>query len=229
MSAGAGGSAAGELDFEHHVPAGAGDGAPVAVLLHGRGSHMGDLQSVRDGLPEGTVVVTPQAPHPGRSWGYGPGWAWYRYVAGDRLVAGTLETSLDRLHALLDRLDEILPLRPGPLFLGGFSQGGTTGLAYALRDPARLAGVLSFSGFLPADGIVDLDRAGELDVFWGHGVRDPNIPHALAERGRARLEAAGADVEARDYEIGHWIDPGELADAARWMARRVPAPAPPST
>ena len=66
---------------------------------------------------------------------------------------------------------------------------------------------------------MDLDpgAAGGPPVFWGHGRKDPNIPHALALRGRKRLREAGTQLEARDYAIGHWIDPEELADAVRWM------------
>lgn len=163
------------------------------------------------------MLVTPQAPHPGHPWGYGPGWAWYRYVAEDRLVPETLETSLAALHHFLTRLPGLLPVVPGPVFLGGFSQGGTTSLAYALGRPDRVAGVLNFSGFLPAEGIVDLDGPPAVPIFWGHGRRDPSIPFGLAERGRRRLEEVDAPMRAEDYDTGHWIDPGEMRDAAEWM------------
>jgi len=205
-----------------HVPPEARDGSPVAVLLHGRGSHREDLQGLRGHLPTGTVLVTPEAPHPGGPWGYGPGWAWYRYVAEDRVEGGTLLASLEALDELLDGLPALLPVRPGPAVLGGFSQGGTTGLAWALTRPGRAAGVLLFSGFLVDDPSVpvDGDAGSSLEVFWGHGTKDPAIPHALAVRGRERLSRAGATVDARDYPIGHWIAPEELRDARAWLASR---------
>lgn len=207
------------LEFRVHLPEGAAPGIPVGVLLHGRGSHMGDLQGLRPGLPGGMALVTPQAPHPGAPWGYGPGWAWYRYAGGDRVAPDTLARSLEALDRFLDALPDLLPVSPGPILLGGFSQGGTTSLAYALTRPGRVAGVLNFSGFLVDDPSVPVTPAsvGEIPVFWGHGVGDPNIPFPLAERGRARLLEAGAGLEARDYAIGHWIDAAELEDARRWM------------
>lgn len=207
------------LVFQTGFPETPQDGAPVAVLLHGRGSHMGDLQGLRSGLPAGTLVVTPQAPHPGGPWGYGPGWAWYRYVEEDRLVGETLHESLEALDRFMDGLEGILPVRPGPVFLGGFSQGGTISLAWALTRPGRVAGVLNFSGFLADDPGVSLtpEATEGLRVFWGHGHRDPAIPFALGEKGRVRLREAGVDLTVGDYDIGHWIDPGELAAAARWM------------
>lgn len=218
----------GLLDYLLHTPGGASDGSPVAVLLHGRGSHRGDLQGLAPLLPSDTILVTPEAPHPAGPWGYGPGWAWYRYAGEDRVVWDTLAESLGALDAFLDALPSLLPVRPGPLFLGGFSQGGTTSLAWALTRRSRspeVAGVLTFSGFLAAVPEVEahLVAAEGLDVFWGHGLRDPNIPHELGLRGRRRLVEAGARVQAADYPIGHWIDPGELADAAQWMEGVVSA------
>jgi phospholipase/carboxylesterase len=207
------------LAFAQHRPDEASDGATVAVLLHGRGSHRGDLQALRPHLPHDMVLLTPQAPHPGHPWGYGPGWAWYRYLADDRVDGASLQTSLEALDELLAGLPQALALTPGRILLGGFSQGGTTSLAYALARPGTVHGVLVFSGFLVDDPAVPAtpESARGLPVFWGHGTRDPNIPHLLAQRGRARLTAAGADLVAHDYEIGHWIAPEELRDAVAWM------------
>lgn len=212
------------LRYEMHVPDAAEDGSRVAVLLHGRGSHRKDLLALADAFPRDVVLVTPEAPHPGREWGYGPGWAWYRYRAEDRVDLATLDASLAALDGFLEGLGDRVPVEVGPVVLGGFSQGGTTSLAWALRHPGRVAGVMNFSGFL-ADGV--LARAAEgaardLRVFWGHGTADPNIPHALGEKGRRTLTGAGADVTAGDYPIGHWIAPEEIADAVAWMESSAP-------
>lgn len=211
------------LEFNLSVPDDAVDGTPVAVLLHGRGSHRGDLQALRGRLPEGLALITPQAPHPGHPWGYGPGWAWYRHIEEDRVDPQSLDRSLLALDAFLEELPGRLPVSPGPTVLGGFSQGGTVSLAYALRNPGRVQGVLNFSGFLVHGDTLDVEpeAAGATPVFWGHGERDPNIPWELAEKGRDRLRRAGADLDARDYPIGHWIAPEELNDARGWVEDRL--------
>jgi phospholipase/carboxylesterase len=72
------------LEHELHLPGGARDGAPLLVLLHGRGADRFDLLELGPLLAPGAVVVTPQAPFPGLPWGYGPGWAWYRFLGRDR-------------------------------------------------------------------------------------------------------------------------------------------------
>jgi phospholipase/carboxylesterase len=194
----------------------------VAVLLHGRGSHKRDLQSLQPRLPEAWSLVTPEAPFPGAVWGYGQGSAWYRYVEEDRVVPETLAESHAKLDQLLAELAEIVGFQPGPLILGGFSQGGTTSLSYALSRPGSASAVLNFSGFLVAG--VDLDESGasppNVPIFWGHGVSDPAIPISLAEVGRSRLRRARAKLMARDYRIGHWIAAEEV-DAAVAMVEEA--------
>lgn len=209
------------LDFERSGPTGADGGGTVAVLLHGRGSDMHDLQGLRPQLPADWVLVTPQAPFAGAPWGYGGGGAWYRYRQDDEVWVDTLHESLSRLDAFLVQLPGALGFEPGRLILGGFSQGGTVSLAFALSRPGAVSAALNFSGFLAAS--VELDESGaappETPIFWGHGLGDPAIPIGLAEKGRNRLRRAGARLVDRDYRIGHWIAEEEVADAVAMVER----------
>lgn len=207
------------LRVEVDAPEGAGDGSPVVVLLHGRGADEKDLLGLAPHLPDGLIVVTPRAPFDAREWGYGMGWAWYRYIAEDRVVPETLEQSLQAVGELLDELPGALELEPGPVGLGGFSQGGTVSLAYALGHPGALAFVANLSGFVvDVPGVeVTPESVADTPIFWGHGTGDPAIPHALARKGREKLEEAGADLTARDYPMGHGVGPEELRDLSEWL------------
>jgi phospholipase/carboxylesterase len=207
------------LTFVHSAPDDARDGTPVLVLLHGRGSSEADLMGLRPHLPADHALVCPRAPFPGAPWGYGPGWAWYRFLGANRPEPESFESSQRELADFLDALPEQLGFSPGRVTLGGFSQGGTMSLAFALRHPGRVAGVLNFSGFLADHPSVRAtpESVGGTRFFWGHGTRDPNIPFELALQGRAELSAAGAELSALDYPIGHWIAPEELADAVEWQ------------
>lgn len=218
------GSTAQPLLFEQFIPRDVTDGSPVAVLLHGRGADRYDLLGLARGLPPGMLVVTPQAPFSGTVWGYGGGWAWYRYVAEDRVVGETLAHSLAALDRFMEELPEKLPVRPGKIFLGGFSQGGTMSLAWALRQAARGEDpppVLNLSGFLVDDPLAPREMADQLQLFWGHGLQDPAIPHILGRKGRKELQDRGAHLVAVDHAGGHWVDPDELAAASRWMLERM--------
>jgi phospholipase/carboxylesterase len=207
------------LHYEVDLPPSPTDGAPLIVLLHGRGSDRFDLLGLRRGLPAEAILVAPQAPFPGAEWGYGGGWAWYRYIGDDRPEPESFEASQRQLEEFLTEVPGRLPVQPGPLVLGGFSQGGTMSLAHALRRPGEIPAVLNFSGFLARHPSVEAteESVRGTRIFWGHGTGDPAIPLDMAERGRAALQSAGADLTARDYAIGHWIDPGELAEAEAWL------------
>ncbi len=209
------------LEYQIHRPEGMGSGAPLLVLLHGRGGDERDLAGLIRLLPEGVVVVTPRAPFEGRPWGYGPGWAWYRYVSGARVVDDTLEASLILLDQFMAKLEADAVFEFGQRYLGGFSQGGTTSLAWALTRPDRLDGVVNLSGFLVESERVEISErsAGGLPVFWGHGLRDPNIPFSLAEVGRDRLRRVGANVHEVDHPGGHRITREEMAALHEWVAR----------
>lgn len=66
------------LRYDQHIPANVADGAPLFVLLHGRGSHKGDLMGLQPHLPPEAIVVAPEAPFPGAAWAMaraGPGTA----------------------------------------------------------------------------------------------------------------------------------------------------------
>jgi phospholipase/carboxylesterase len=208
------------LTHELWIPEDATGRLPVLVLLHGRGSHRGDLFGLQPHLPQQWAVVAPDAPFPGAPWGYGAGYAWYRYMGRNVPEPESFTASLEALDALLDLLPEILGDAPSSVALGGFSQGGTVSTGYALSRPGRVRHVLNFSGFLadhPAVVPTPESVAGTR-FFWGHGTADANIPFELAVEGRGLLQAAGAELEARDYAIGHWIDPVELSDALGWLA-----------
>ncbi len=204
-------------------PDGATDGTPVVVLLHGRGADESDLASVGRRLGQGAAVVLPRAPHPGARWGYGPGWAWYLYEGEDRPEVQSFRSSQAALEELMAGLSGVVGFEPGPVALGGFSQGGTMSLGHALRNPGAVPSVLVFSGFLPEHPDVDVTPAAVAGTsfWWGHGTRDPAVGHALAVRGRAAMRRAEAELEERDYPIGHGITPEELADAAEWLAPRI--------
>lgn len=206
---------AADLEYDLARPDGARDGDTLLVLLHGRGSHKGDLQALGPVLPSDWTLLTPQAPWPGGPWGYGGGWAWYRYVAEDQVDPETLDDSLSALDGLLASVPDVVGFSPGRIVLGGFSQGGTTSVAYALTRPDALDAALNFSGFLAVHLPVPegAHAAAAIPVFWGHGIRDANIPIGLAERGRARLAEAGVPLVVRDYPIGHWMEPDEVHDA----------------
>jgi len=159
----------------------------------------------------------------GVPWGYGPGWAWYRFLGHNRPDPESFEASQDALGAFLSEIRAFLPVKTGTLVLGGFSQGGAMSMAYALRNPGTAPLVMNFSGFLADHPTVrpSAETVAGTRFWWGHGTMDPQIPFDLAIEGRGLLQAAGAELETHDYPIGHAISPDEARDARAWIQAEV--------
>jgi phospholipase/carboxylesterase len=192
----------------------------VLVLLHGRGSHEHDLLPTGRMLHPGAALVAVRAPFPAAPWGYGEGFAWYRYLGGTTPEAGGFAESQRQLEAFVAAIPGQLGRPVSRMIIAGFSQGGTSALALALRRRDLVTGALVLSGFLADHPDVRPDSPSTvgLPVFWGHGTADPAVPIEAAEAGWARLSASGVLLEAHRYEgMGHGLSRAELSDAARWL------------
>ena len=187
--------------------------SPLIILMHGRGATRHDLLGLADAMPAHANVVFPEAPFPGAPWGYGPGSAWYQFLGTTKPEPESYARSLDELGKLIESFNA------SKVVVGGFSQGGTVALGYALAHPGEVDGVLNFSGFL-ADHprvVISKEAVGDTPIFWGHGVSDTSITFDRAREGRAQLKAVGANLTEKTYNIGHWIEPEELQDAVAWL------------
>jgi phospholipase/carboxylesterase len=213
------------LKYERVVPDGVREDAPLVVLMHGRGSDRFDLAGLAPLIAPDAIVVTPEASWPGAPWGYGPGWAWYRFLGRNLPEPESFAASQEALAEFLAGIRAELPRAGGQLVLGGFSQGGVMAMAYALSHPGAAPLVMNFSGFLADHPSVRLtpESVAGTRFFWGHGTADPAIPFALAVEGRRVLRDAGADLTARDYPIGHGISPDEARDARGWLQAALSA------
>jgi phospholipase/carboxylesterase len=210
------------LPLQYLVDEGSPD-APLLVLLHGRGADERDLVPLGRELSATATVVAPRAPFPAAPWGYGPGWAWYRFISGTTPEPASFEAGQEQLATFLRDLPAYLGREGAPLLVGGFSQGGTSSLAWAIRHPRSAAGVLVFSGFLASHPSVRLGAGAvnELPIWWGHGTADPAIPFTHAEAGWDALRQAGAALESHRFEgMGHTISRTSVDLAAEFVRRQ---------
>jgi phospholipase/carboxylesterase len=102
--------------------------------------------------------------------------------------------------------------------------GAVMSYAMALSgDRPPVAGALAFSGFVPTvegwEPSFD-DRRGTR-AFIAHGRRDPIMEIDFGHRARDLLEAGGLEVEYRESDVGHQIDPAHLGAASQWLAATI--------
>jgi phospholipase/carboxylesterase len=210
------------LVFEER-PAARAHAEGLLILHHGRGADERDLLPLADVLdPRGRLhVVTPRAPLAPAVGGY----HWYLVPRVGTPDPDTFHAAFAALAELHDELWERTGLGPERTVLGGFSMGAVMSYALGLGSgrPAP-AGILAFSGFIPNVSGWDPDLASRtgLPVLIAHGTHDAVIDVAFGRSAAERLRSGGLDVEYRETEAGHHIDPRELPAAAAWVQRTLP-------
>ena len=183
-------------------------GRPLIVLLHGYGSHEGDLFALSPALPLGATIASLRAPIP-----TGPGFAWWEIGELGAPDVGQVDAAASTVLDWLDSFDH------GPLSLLGFSQGGALALQLLRLAPERFACAVNLAGFVvPGEhpGDAELARVRP-PVFWGRGTADTVIPDAAVELTEAWLPKH-ADATIRIYEgIGHAVSTPELTDLVTFL------------
>jgi phospholipase/carboxylesterase len=182
---------------------------PLLVLLHGYGSHEGDLFGLAPHLPLQPVIAALRAPLRA-----GPGYAWYD------LNGATNESRSEGANAaargVLHWLDGVQATSVGLL---GFSQGGAMSIQLMRHAPERFAFAVSLAGFVvPGEAPADA-RLADLapPVFWGRGTNDTVIPDSFVAATQRWLPHHVTLTE-RIYEgLGHSVSETELADVLAFL------------
>jgi len=208
--------------------------APRACLiwLHGLGADGHDFETL---IPElGLVneravrVVLPHAPYrPVTLNGGHVMRAWYDILAPDLLQGEDsqgIRESEQQLRALIEHeVGNGIPAKH--IVLAGFSQGGAIALQTGLRYPQRLAGILALSTYIPLAATLAVERAADnaaVPIMMVHGLHDPVVPLALAERSRDQLLELGYALEWRSYPMPHAVCAAEIAAIRGWLSACLP-------
>ena len=131
--------------------------------------------------------------------------------AAAELVSGMIDAQIE---------NGILPER---IVLAGFSQGGAIVLHAGLRYPARLAGIMALSTYLPLAQTLEAEKSednADTPIFMAHGSEDPVIPVDLAYKSLKRLEQQQYKVEWHEYNgMPHSVSEQEIYHVAEWLEK----------
>lgn len=206
-------------------------GRPLLVLLHGYGSHEGDLFGLSPQLPLQPVIASVRAPLRA-----GSGYAWFPFSTEEAPAAGIAD---DAAHALIEWLDTTTSTSVGLL---GFSQGGAMALQLLRHAPTRFAYAVMLAGFAidegaevdgdaarssggPATGggsIRDAHLAAERPpVFWGRGTADQVIPAALVAHTQRWLPAHSTLTERIYEDLAHGVSTAEVGDVNEFIRHQL--------
>jgi phospholipase/carboxylesterase len=212
-----------DLSLVHRVrlPVGNAAAHPAIVCLHGRGSHDDDLLGLAPFLDERLLWISPRAP-----LALGGGFEWYRLEGIGLPHPPSFEAGVRALRRFLAEAVAAYPVDRARLLLFGFSQGGMMAYAVTLTEPARAAGVIAHSSYIPLDAIrnaFSINAAGlsGKPFLLAHGLNDPIIPVDWGREARTTLAGLGAEVEYHEFPGGHHVSEASLEALRQWAAPRL--------
>ena len=193
--------------------AGDGDDGELLVVMHGIGSHEGDLFGLAPHLPERFTIASLRAPIP-----YGGGFAWFEFSPVDSHDHALIDEAAGAVLAWLDGLER----RFSRVHLLGFSQGGAMAVQLARIAPERFASVVHIASFvhageLPGDATLAA-RQPRIPMLTTIGDLDEVIHPDKVARSKPWLDAH-FDVDRRTYHRAHSIVAEELADVVGFLER----------
>lgn len=191
-------------------------GKPLVILLHGVGSHEGDLIGLTPYLSSAFAYASLRAPQT-----HGGGWSWYPLAEPGSPAYAPVDEAADAVLEFIDGLGDAHPT----VALFGFSQGGSLSLQLLRRRPDFFDFAVVLAGFVVpggTDAVDDAVTAARPSVFYGRGDVDQVIPATAVERTVAWL-AAHTDVDENIYPgLAHSISQEELDDVNAFVGRVSP-------
>ena len=199
-----------------------GEGSRLLVLVHGYGADEYDLGGLVPHIdPAGSFfTICPRGPIPVMDFGAG----WYERREDGTIDAAVFSASVDALDATIDDACTANGLERGDAVIIGFSQGGATTLASALRKggATRPAAIACLSGMLSeAEGLeyaFDSEPSDSFpEILIHHGTNDGVVSIDLGRATHDRLIAAGVAHTYREYPMQHEISPASIHDLREWL------------
>ena len=199
----------------------------AVIWLHGLGADGNDFAGLVPELDLGGCppirFIFPHAPSIPVSLNNGyvmP--AWYDILGADLVrredAAGIHHSALAMEALIANEVARGIPA--SAIVLAGFSQGCAMALHTGLRHPARLAGIMALSGYLPLASTVAAERSAAnqaTPIFMAHGTQDPMVIISRAEASRDALASLGYKVQWHTYAMPHSVHPQEIADIGRFL------------
>jgi phospholipase/carboxylesterase len=208
-----------------YEPAGSGP-HPTILALHGWGANGLDLIGLAPHLASGRfLVLCPQ----GRivvPLGPVDGYGWFPLSMAAPPDAAAFAAGVEDARIFLDAAARRYPIDPAKLVVLGFSQGGVIAYALALQEPARVAGVVALSSWLP-EAVVQApsaQRQAGFAVLVHHGARDELIPVTRGRESVETLRRWQLPVTYREFDMGHEITAASLRDLSTWLQDKIVSP-----
>ncbi len=199
---------------------------PLLILLHGVGSHEGDLMGLAPYLDPRFLIVSARGPVT-----LAPGmYAWFQVLLDPDnpiINSAQAESSRQTLVRFIREAVDAYQADAGRVFLMGFSQGAIMSLSVSLTAPSLIAGVVAMSGRLLPE-VLPLLASPEalrgLPILLVHGTEDSVLPIQHGRAARDRLASLPVDLRYREYAMAHEVSAESLAEVTAWLRAQLDHP-----
>ena len=192
----------------------------MIVLMHGFGSHMGDLAGLAPLINETDYIyVCPNAPIR-MNIGFGQqGYAWF--PAGGQTQPDDINNAVSQLQQAVDFAMSKYQPDDSEIYVGGFSQGGMMTMHAGLTRPDIYKGAIILSSRLTqVDLFTDrIESARKIPIFMSHGTEDLVISIQDGRETKNLLDEYGYEIEYREYPMAHEIREETIVDLTNWLQK----------
>ncbi|MCF6277430.1 MAG: alpha/beta fold hydrolase [Anaerolineales bacterium] len=179
----------------------------ILLLLHGWTGDENSMWAFTRNFPAHYAIVSPRAPHPALHERGGYSWRVLKPGTWGVPTLAELRVAADALVTFVDEWSASVSTDAARFNVIGFSQGGAMATVLAALHPQRMRRVAVLAGFVPpgVDAFLRPNLLTEIPFFWAHGRQDEMIPLVRAQQSINLLEAAGAEVNLCQADVGHKV------------------------
>ncbi len=202
-----------DLGFIHRFkPATDPDVRETLLVLHGTGGDENDLVGIGETIAPGAAILSPRgnvlengAPR------------FFKRLAEGVFDPAEVRSRGEELARFIRAAIAKYSLDAGRIVAFGFSNGANIASTVMLIEPTLLQGSILFRPMLVFEPVEAPDLSGA-GVLISAGRTDPIVPTKSVERLAELFTSSGADVTLKWQLAGHNLVPGEVREAAGWLA-----------
>lgn len=188
------------------------DSGETLLVLHGTGGNENDLIGIGQTIAPGAAILSPRgnvlengAPR------------FFRRLAEGVFDPKEVRSRGEELARFIRAAIAKYALDASRIYALGYSNGANVASTVMFIDPRLLQGAILFRPMLVLEPEEQADLGGAR-VFISAGRMDPIVPVTSVERLVGLFESARAEVTLKWQLTGHNLVPGEVREAAEWVA-----------
>jgi phospholipase/carboxylesterase len=203
----------GNLGFIHRfLPASEPDSRETLLVLHGTGGDENDLVGIAQSIAPGAAILSPRgnvlengAPR------------FFKRLAEGVFDPAEVRSRGEELAQFISAAIAKYSLDASRIFAFGFSNGANIASTVMFIEPDLLQGSILFRPMLVFEPVEVPDLSGK-SVLISSGRTDPIVPTDNVQRLVELFKSSGAEVSLNWQPGGHRLSPGEVREAAEWLA-----------